>query len=210
MAVGRVVNRYKMARHFTLTIAATRFAFARKEETITAEAALDGIYMIRTSIHLERLDAASCVRHYQSLAQVERAFRSLKTVDLKVRPIHHRLADCVRAHIFLCMLADYVEWHLKEAWRTLLFADLDQAAHATRDPVAPAQRSALAQAKIAHRHHEDGPPLHSFHTLLTELATIVCNTCCTASANDAPTFTVTTQSNALQRRALDRIDQLVV
>ena len=105
MAVGRVINRYKMAKHFTLTITDTSLAFARKEDAIAAEAALDGLYIIRTSVLSERLDAACCVRHYKSLSQVERAFRSMKTVDLKVRPIHHRLSDRARAHILLCMLA---------------------------------------------------------------------------------------------------------
>ena len=134
----------------------------------------------------------------------------MKTVDLKVRPIHHRLSDRVRAHIFLCMLAYYVERHLKEAWRELLFADEDQAAKATRDPVAPAERSAAAKAKVARRRHEDGTPIHSFPTLLAELATIVRNTCGTSAEADAPTFTVTTQSNPLQRRARDLIDELAV
>ena len=157
LAVGRVVHRYKMAKHLILDITDTTFTFARKEDAIAAEAALDGLYIIRTSVHAERLDAPSCVRHYKSLSQVERAFRSLKTVDLKVRPIHHRLSDRVRAHLFLCLLAYYVAWHLKEAWRALLFADEDPAAKATRDPVAPAERSAGAKAKIARRHHEDGP-----------------------------------------------------
>ena len=210
VAVGRVINRYKMAKHFTLTLTDTSLAFARKEDAIIAEAALDGIYIIRTSVTPERLDAPSCVRHYKSLSQVERAFRSLKTVDLKVRPIHHRLSDRVRAHIFLCMLAYTVEWHMREAWRELLFADEDQAAKATRDPVAPAERSAGAKAKVARRHHEDGTPIHSFQTLLTELATIVRNTCRTSAEEGAPTFTVTTQSSPLQRRALDLIDALAV
>ena len=146
VAVGRVINRYKMAKHFTLTITDTSLAFARKEDAIIAEAALDGITIIRTSVTPERLDSASCVRHYKSLSQVERAFRSLKTVDLKVRPIHHRLSDRVRAHIFLCMLAYYVEWHMREAWRELLFADEDQAAKATRDA---ADVCASAQLDVA-------------------------------------------------------------
>ncbi|MHB8414614.1 MAG: IS1634 family transposase [Acidiferrobacteraceae bacterium] len=210
LAVGRVVNRYKMAKHFTLTLTDTSLAFARQGAAIAAEAALDGIYIIRTSVNAQRLDAAHCVRHYKSLSQVERAFRSLKTVDLKVRPIHHRLADRVRAHIFLCLLAYYVEWHLKEAWRELLFADEDQAAKATRDPVAPAQRSAGAKAKVARKRHEDGTPIHSFQTLLTELATIVRNTCRTSVEADAPTFTVTTQPNPLQKRAMDLIDALAL
>ena len=217
VAVGRVINRTKMAKHFTLTITDTALAFARKDDAIAAEAALDGLYIIRTSVSPERLDAACCVRHYKSLSQVERAFRSLKTVDLKVRPIHHRLSDRVRAHIFLCMLSYYVEWHLKEAWRELLFADEDQAARATRDPVAPAQRSEEAKAKVARRHHEDGTPIHSFPTLLAELATIVRNTghaagnaCRTSAEADAPTFSVTTQPNPLQARAMALIDALPV
>ena len=210
LKVGRVINQYRMAKHFRLTITDTTFAFARKQDAIAAEAALDGIYILRTSVTPERLDAADCVRHYKALSQVERAFRSLKTVDLKIRPIHHRLADRVKAHIFLCMLAYYVEWHLKEAWRPLLFADEDQAAKAIRDPVAPAQRSESARTKIARRHHEEGTPIHSFATLLTELATIVRNTCRTPAASDAPTFTVTTQSNPLQRQAMDLIGQLAV
>ena len=210
LAVGRVINRYKMAKHFTLTITDTTLVFARKIEAICLEAALDGIYIIRTSVTADRLDSASCVRHYKSLSQVERAFRSMKTVDLKVRPIHHRLSDRVRAHIFLCMLAYHVEWHLKEAWRPLLFADEDQAAKAIRDPVAPAERSVGAKAKVARRHHGDGTPIHSFPTLLAQLATIVRNTCRTSAEADAPTFSVTTQSNPLQRRALDLIDTLTV
>lgn len=205
LKVGQIVNRYKMAKHFTLDIQDTTFSFARKTEAITAEAALDGIYIIRTSVGAERMDAATCVRHYKSLAQVERAFRSMKTLDLKIRPIHHRLADRVKAHLFLCMLSYYVEWHMRAAWRELLFADEDQNAKETRDPVAPAERSAEAKAKVARRHHEDGIPIHSFPTLLAHLATIVCNTCRTSAEDDAPTFTVTTQPTPLQQRAMDLI-----
>ena len=143
--VGKVVNQYKVAKHFELAIADKSFTYARKREAIAAEAALDGLYIIRTSVSAAQMDAPDCVRNYKSLAQVERAFRSLKTVDLKVRPIHHRKPDRVRAHILLCMLAYYVEWHMREAWRELMFADTDQAAKATRDPVAPAQRCEAAQ-----------------------------------------------------------------
>jgi len=127
VAVGKVVNQYKVAKHFELTIQDKVFGFARKHEAIAAEAALDGLYLIRTSVSAAQMEAADCVRHYKALANVERAFRSLKTIDLKVRPIHHRTADRVRAHIFLCTLAYYVEWHLREAWRELMFADTDQA-----------------------------------------------------------------------------------
>jgi hypothetical protein len=152
------------------------------------------------------MDGADCVRNYKSLANVERAFRSLKTVDLKVRPIHHRLADRVRSHIFLCMLAYYVEWHLRDAWRELMFTDADQEAKLTRDPVAPAKRSKAALAKAASKHLDDGTQAHSFSTLLAELGTIVRNTCRTpASGHDALPFDVTTIPNPKQARALELI-----
>ncbi len=209
LAVGKVVNQYKVAKHFELVIDETTFTFARKREAIAAEAALDGIYIIRTSVAAAQMDAADCVRHYKALAHVERAFRSLKTIDLKVRPIHHRLANRVRAHIFLCLLAYYVEWHLREAWRELMFADTDQAAKAVRDPVAPAKRSKAAQAKVARHTLEDGTPAHSFSTLMAELATIVRNTCRTPdAAPEAPTFDIVTTPSAKQRRALELIEQI--
>ena len=209
LAVGKVVNQYKVAKHFELAIGETSFAFARKREGIAAEAALDGLYIIRTSVSAAQMDSADCVRNYKALANVERAFRSLKTIDLKVRPIHHRSADRVRAHILLCMLAYYVEWHMREAWRELMFADCDTQAKATRDPVAPARRSRAAQDKAARHTLEDGTPAHSFSTLLAELATIVRNTCRTPSAQpEAPTFEVTTTPSAKQRRALELIEQI--
>src|SRR5439155_19149360 len=121
---------YKVAKHFALTIEDDSLAYRLDQEKIKAEAALDGIYVLRTPLSPDTLDAADVVRSYKSLANVERAFRSMKTIDLKVRPIHHHLADRVRAHIFLCMLAYYVEWHMREAWRAMLFADEDQAAKA--------------------------------------------------------------------------------
>ena len=207
--VGKVVNQYKVAKHFELTIEDNTFTFARKRDAILAEAALDGIYIIRTSVSAVQMDAPSCVRNYKSLAQVERAFRSLKTVDLKVRPIHHRKADRVRAHIFLCMLAYYVEWHMREAWRELMFADTDQAAKATRDPVAPAKRSKDAQAKAARHTLDDGTPAHSFSTLMAELATIVRNVCRTPQAGpDAPTFEVVTTPNAKQQQSFELLQQI--
>ena len=209
LRVGRIMDRYKVAKHMETVIRDDAFSFARKTAAITAEAALDGIYIIRTSVPATRMDTATGVRHYKSLSQVERAFRSLKTMDLKIRPIHHRLADRVRAHLFLCMLAYYVEWHLRRAWRELMFTDEDPAALASRDPVAPAQRSAEAQAKAARRHHPDGTPIHSFPTLLADLAAIVRNTCRTPHT-DAPSFTITTTPNPGQRRALELIDSLVL
>ena len=209
LRVGKLINQYKMSKHFELAIADTAFTFARKSEGIAAEAALDGIYIIRTSVNAARMDAPQCVRNYKSLANVERAFRSLKTIDLKVRPIHHRTADRVRAHIFLCMLAYYVEWHMREAWRELMFADTEQEAKATRDPVAPARRSKAALAKAARHTLDDGTPAHSFATLMAELATVVRNTCRTPNAgSDAPTFEVLTTPNAKQQRAFELLQQI--
>jgi len=209
VCVGKVVNQYKVAKHFELVIANDSFTFARKHEAIASEAALDGIYIIRTSLDAQRMDAADCVRNYKSLAQVERAFRSLKTVDLKVRPIHHRKPDRVRAHIFLCMLAYYVEWHMRQAWRELTFADTDQAAKATRDPVAPAQRSQAAQDKASSHTLDDGTPAHSFSTLLANLAGIVRNTCRTPNAAPgAPTFQIITTPTAQQQRAFELLQKI--
>ena len=209
VAVGRVINQYKVAKHFDLVIEDGTLRWARNAESIRAESALDGIYIIRTSVPSERMDGPECVRSYKALANVERAFRSLKTVDLKVRPIHHRTADRVRAHILLCMLAYYVEWHMREAWRELLFADTEQDAKAVRDPVAPAKRSEKALDKVASRTLDDGSPVHSFQTLLDDLSSIVRNTCRTPNAaNDEPTFEIVTTANAQQRRALDLIAQI--
>ena len=209
VCVGKVVNHYKVAKHFNLAIDDTVFTFTRKTDSIAREAALDGLYIIRTSVRPTEMDAAECVRTYKSLAQVERAFRSLKSVDLHVRPIHHRTADRVRAHIFLCVLAYYVEWHMREAWRALTFADTDQQAKATRDPVAPATRSTAAEAKATRHTLEDGTPAHSFSTLLATLATIVRNTCRTPRAGpDAPTFEVLTTPTATQQRAFALLEQI--
>ena len=211
LRVGKVINQYKVAKHFELGIGESAFTFARKRESIAAEAALDGVYIIRTSVPAAQMDAPACVRNYKSLASVERAFRSLKTIDLKVRPIHHRLADRVRAHILLCMLAYYVEWHMREAWRELMFADTEQQAKATRDPVAPAKRSGKALAKAVRHTLDDGTPVHSFATLLGELTTIVRNTCRTPAAGaDAPTFNILTTPNPKQKRALELIGQITL
>ena len=209
VCVGKIVNQYHVAKHVVLTISDRAFTYARHADRIAAEAALDGLYIIRTSLPAAQMDAATCVRTYKSLADVERAFRALKTVDLHVRPIHHRTADRVRAHIFLCVLAYYVEWHLRDAWRELMFADTDQSAKATRDPVAPATRSTAAQAKASRHTLEDGTPTHSFATLLAELATRVRNTCRTPHAGPAsPTFEVLTTPNAKQQRAFALIHRI--
>jgi transposase len=209
LRVGKVINQYKVAKHFELVIGQNTFSFARKSAAIAAEAVLDGIYIIRTSVPAAQMDSADCVRNYKALANVERAFRSLKTIDLKVRPIHHRTADRVRAHILLCMLAYYVEWHMRQAWRELMFADTDQQAKTTRDPVAPAKRSKAALAKVARHTLDDGTPAHSFATLLSELGTIVRNTCRAPKAGpDAPTFEILTTPNAKQQRALELLQQI--
>jgi hypothetical protein len=209
--VGRVVNKYKVAKHFELSIEPARFSYRLEQQKVEQEAALDGIYVLRTPLHPERIDRADIVRSYKSLSNVERAFRSLKTVDLKVRPIHHHLPDRVRAHILLCMLAYYVEWHMREVWRALLFADEDQAAKATRDPVAPATRSAAAEHKVHTHTLSDGTPTHSLRTLLDELSTIVRNTCRTLTDSaPAPTFTIVTQASATQQRALKLLETIAV
>jgi transposase len=209
LRVGKIINKYKMAKHFDLDIKNHAFSFQRKSDSIAAETALDGIYIIRTSVSADQMSSADCVRNYKLLVHVERAFRSLKTIDLKIRPIHHRLADRVRAHILLCMLAYYVEWHMREAWRELMFADPDQDAKKIRDPVAPAKRSEAAEIKATSRRLQDGTPTHSFSTLLEELGTIVRNTCRTPNAGpDAPTFDVTTISNPKQQRAFELIKSI--
>jgi transposase len=208
---GKVLNKYKVAKHFELTITDHSFDFTRRESQIAEEAGLDGLYVLRTDLAKPAMSAEETVRSYKALTAVERAFRSLKSVDLKVRPIHHRLEPRVRAHIFLCMLAYYVEWHMREVWRELTFADEDQAAKAVRDPVAPAERSAAAEKKASTRRLENGTPAHSFHTLLEQLATIVRNICrVPGSAADARTFPMVTIPNDLQRRAQDLIDRIAV
>jgi len=209
--VGRVVNKYKVAKHFALSIEEKSLQFHILQDQVAAEAALDGIYVLRTSVPKRQMGAAETVRSYKALCEVERAFRSLKTIDLKVRPIHHWLERRVRAHIFLCMLAYYVEWHMREAWRELLFADEDQAAKAHRDPVAPAKRSQAALHKITERTLDDGSPVHSFRTLLQELSTIVRNTCrARDSKMPASTFQMLTIPNPTQRRAIELLQSISV
>jgi len=209
--VGKVVNKYKVAKHFKLAIHDDRFDFEIDQEKVVAEAALDGIYVVRTSLPEPRMRADDTVRSYKLLGQVERAFRSLKTLDLKVRPIRHRLEDRVRAHIFLCMLAYYVKWHMLEAWRPLLFCDEDQQAKATRDPVAPAKRSKAALRKVHSKTLDDGSEVHSFQTLLKLLSGIVRNVCRVPGAGpDTPTFEVVTTPNAKQQRAYDLLGTIEV
>jgi transposase len=209
--VGKVVNKYKVAKLFALTIEDGRFEFHRLTEQVAAEAALDGIYVIRTSVPKKHMDSAEAVRSYKALAEVERAFRSMKTIDLHIRPIHHWLETRVRAHIFLCMLAYYVEWHMREAWRELLFADEDLKRKTRRDPVAAARRSEAALQKVATHTLEDGSPAHSFRTLLQELSTIVRNTCQpSVGASASLTFQMTTMPNPTQQRALHLLQSITV
>ena len=177
LRVGRVLGRYKMAKHFTIQIADDQFRFSRDREQIEAEATLDGIYVIRTSVAKEQLAAEAAVGAYKSLSQVERAFRTMKGVDLQVRPIHHRLEGRVRAHVFLCMLAYYLEWHLREALAPLLFQDDDPVAGDARRAsiVQPAQRSPAAEAKARRKRTTDGTPVQSFRSLMRNLATLTKN-----------------------------------
>lgn len=209
LRVGKVIRQYKMEKHFILTLTDNDFTFRVDPNKVAAEAALDGIYIVRTSISDERLTANDTVRTYKSLSQVERAFRSFKSMGLHIRPIYHRLEDRVRGHIFLCMLAYYVEWHMKEAWRALLFSDEEQEAKTTRDPVTPAIRSDSAQLKAATKMLVDGTAVHSFQSLLHLLSTIVRNSCRTKGdgSNDS-IFEITTTPDAKQRRALDLIAEI--
>ena len=211
LCVGKVLNRYKVGKHFDLVIGDASFEYTINEARVAQEATLDGIYVIRTAVPQERMGSDDVVRNYKSLSQVEQAFRSMKTVDLEVRPIYHRLADRVRAHLLLCMLAYYVKWHMMQAWRPLLFADEEQAAKAQRDPVAPARRSASALRKVSNRTLEDGTCVHSFDSLLHHLSTIVRNTCHHpgASAHEA-TFTLDTAPDAKQLQALELLKTIAV
>ena len=204
--VGRVNNRFKVAKHFDTHIEAGRLHYARRTAAIEREAQLDGFYVLRTSEPASRLPGAEVVRSYKNLTHVERAFRCMKTVDLLIRPIYHRSESRVRAHLFLCLLAYYVEWHLRRALAPLLFDDEDLDAHrATRDPVQPAQPSASAKRKKSQRHTHDGLPLHSFETLLAELATRCRHQCRLRSDPHAPTLQRLTEPTPLQQRALELV-----
>jgi hypothetical protein len=202
LAVGAVINRYKMAKHFAVTITDHDITFERKTAQIAAEAALDGIYVVRTSLKPEALDATSTVKAYKQLAQVERAFRSLKTVDIEVRPIHHRRPHRVCAHVFLCMLAYYLEWHMRQALKPILFDDHDKAAAeaARTSIVAKAERSKAANRKALTKRTDDGLPVHSFRSLLGDLATVTRNTMAMAGQPDA-TFMLYPQLTPVQARA---------
>jgi hypothetical protein len=199
-AVGAVMGRRKVAKHFTITITEHDLSFARDEAAIAAEAALDGIYVLRTSVPAAALGAANTVRAYKSLAQVERAFRCLKTVDLEVRPVFHWAAPRVRAHVFLCLLAYHLEWHLRQALAPLLFDDHDRALAQRASPVAKAKPSPAAHRKAHRKLTDDGLPVHSFRSLLADLATLTRNT--VRFGRGATTELLATPT-PLQQRALD-------
>jgi hypothetical protein len=202
LAVGAVINLYKMSKHFDLTITNKDFSFARNVEQINAEAALDGIYVVRTSVNLEALDATSTVKAYKQLSNAERAFRSLKSIDIEVRPIHHRRPHRVRAHVFLCMLAYYVEWHMRQMLKPILFDDHDKVSADAARPsiVGKARRSEAADAKAATKRTDDGLSVHSFRSLLGDLATVTRNTMALNAQPDA-TFTLYPQLTEVQARA---------
>jgi transposase len=203
---GKIINHYKMAKHFTLTIRDGHLGWARKDNAITNEEMLDGIYVIRTSEPANRLTAADGVRSYKRLALVEQAFRCLKGIDLLVRPIHHRTADRVRAHILLCLLAYYVEWHLRQAWEPLLFEDEELVVdRCTRDPVAPARASESARRKKKTHTTPGGLPVQSFRTLMAHLGTRCRNTCLVSADPNHTPFHQVTEADALQAEALQLI-----
>ncbi len=206
--VGRVLNKHKVGKHFDLTIKNNHFTWQRRQEAIRKEAELDGIYVIRTSEPVERLSSDDAVRNYKQLGDVEQAFRSLKGLELLVRPIHHRVDDRVRAHLFVCMLAYYVQWHLKQAWLALMFTDEHLAQHrAERDPVAAAEPSAELKAKKAARQTEGGHELQSFRTLLVALGTRCRNTCHFGEGETAIIYTKITDPTPLQSEAYRLLEQ---
>ena len=207
--VGKVIHRFKVRKHFELSIEDNHFSYRRNTESIEREAELDGIYIIRTSEPPSRLSAEDTVRSYKNLAVVEALFRSIKGIDRLVRPIRHRDVCRVRAHFFLCLLAYYVRWHLQKAWAPLLYQDEElEENRLQRDPVRPAQPSASAQRKKRLRKTEDGLPLHSFDTLLVALQTRCQNRCRAKSLPDSPAFVQVTPPNPLQQRALELLTLL--
>jgi hypothetical protein len=207
LAVGAVIDRRKMAKHFALAITDASFAFARRSAEIAAEAALDGLYVVRTNLPAAALDDAATVRSYKSLSLVERAIRSIKTVDLHVRPVYHWLPERVRAHVFLCMLGYYLEWHMRQRLAPMLYDDDDkEAAEALRPSVvAKAERSPAAVTKQTTGRTPDGLPVHSFQTLIADLATLTKNTVEIATAPGLP-FTITARPTPIQKKALDLLD----
>jgi hypothetical protein len=202
--VGKLINKYKMAKHFNLTITDTTLAITRRQASIDAEAALDGIYVIRTNVPTADLDPAGVVTAYKNLSHVERDFRTIKVDDLDLRPIHHRLEDRVKAHVLICMLAAYLVWHLRRTWAPLTYTDETPP---TRDnPVAPAQRSTTAARKASRHRDDDDQPMRSFRGLLDHLATLTRNDIRHGTAPDTPTVPTLTIPTPTQRRAFELLD----
>ncbi|BAY49807.1 transposase IS1634 family protein [Scytonema sp. HK-05] len=205
LKVGKVLNRYNVGKHFKVNITDNNFSYERNLETIEREAALDGLYVIRTSVQQEILSASETVKAYKGLSNVEQAFRSFKSVDLKVRPIYHRTVERVKAHIFLCMLAYYVEWHMRQLLKQVLFDEDDwQGAENKKESVVTsALKSDKALAKSQKKRNEDGLPVHSFQTLLADLATVVKNKIQSTVAGTNFTFDKITEPTRVQQRAID-------
>jgi hypothetical protein len=201
-AVGKVIAKHKMGKHFHRTITDTTFTYQRDQDAIDAEAALDGIYLLRTTLTADTHDTAAVINAYKNLAHVERDFRSLKTVDLELRPIHHHLSDRVRAHVLLCMLAAYLTWHLRHALRPLTFTDENPTLRT--DPVAPAKRSAQAARKATRKTTTDGHQARSYQALLKHLSTLCRND--VRYGTDGPTIASLTTPTDLQRRAFQCLD----
>jgi transposase len=206
LKVGEKLGKYRVGKHFQLTIQDDNFAFEVNPESVAAEAVMDGIYVIRTSVPEEELSAADAVRAYKGLSEVERAFRTHKGIDLQVRPIHHHLNDRVKAHLFICMLSFYVRWHMERAWSSLTFRD--EEAKQERDPVAPAKRSSPATTKAQTNTLTDGSPARTFKGLLEHLATITLNTC--QHPATGVSFPMTTSPNPTQQKALDLLKNISV
>ncbi|MBA3309668.1 MAG: IS1634 family transposase, partial [Nocardioidaceae bacterium] len=205
LKVGKVIDKYKMAKHFETTITNTSLTLTPKSAQITAEAALDGIYVIRTSVPAQSLDAAAVVTAYKNLARVERDFRTIKVDDLDLRPIYHRLEDRVRAHVFIVMLAAYLTWHLRRTLAPLTFTD--QQPPARTDPVAPATRSTAATRKASRRKDDADQPVRSFRTLLNHLGTLTRNDI--RYGPDGPLVPTLAVPSETQRRAFELLDTTI-
>jgi transposase len=206
LRAGRLIERFKVAKHFILEIEQDAFGWKRNETKIAEEAALDGMYVVRTSVDQSAMSASEAVECYKDLGAVEQAFRCIKTVDLKVRPIHHRLENRVRAHVFLCMLAYYVEWHMRKALAPMLFGD-DAPREPRQDVVSPKKPSPSATRKARTKKTLEGAPVHSFQTLLADLSTIVRNSI-TPNLEGAPAWQQETEPSALQQRAFDLLKNI--
>jgi hypothetical protein len=204
-ALGRILGRYKVGKHFECEVGEGRFSFHRRPENIAREASLDGIYVVRTNVPATLLPTDNLVRGYKSLAHAEQAFKILKSVDLRIRPIHHWSERRVRAHIFLCMLAYYVEWHLRQAWAPYLFEDEYPGRHEDGSPVRPALRSQTALRKARTKRTIDGETVHSFATLLAHLAAVTRDEVRLPAHPDVPPFYLTTTPDLLQKELFRRV-----